>query len=776
MRNVTMTNLKSRPIEYSAMEANTSPAMSGGKTAANSSGESVFTHVDREKGKEEACGWGPFTPRTCQRFRNPICVLFWLCWASAIQGVVVNGFVNVVISSIEKRFEISSTESGAIASCYDIAAVLSLIPVTYFGGLGLKPRYLGIGIFILGVGSFVFSLPHFTTDLYRVSHTSENLCLPGVNQTSLCDTNTPQSLSNYKYVFFLGQLLHGAGASPLYTLGVNYLDENLPPRSSSFYIGIFYALAIVGPAIGYVAGGEFLKMHTDIGATDTSNLSFGPTNPRWVGAWWIGFLITGFLAFFISVPLAGFPRSLPGASKYQSERGKEVYVKKGGNNEVEKVGNKKSFKDLLLSIKLLVINPTFMFLNLAAASEGILLSGFSTFGPKFVEAQFSLPSSSAAQYIGFAAIPAGGGGTFLGGYLVKRFNLKMRGIIRLCMIACAVAFLTIFVFLINCENVPFAGINVNYGDTSKTMAFLGGKLDDSCNAGCGCTEDEYLPVCGKDGTLYFSPCYAGCGTILKEPEQTYTNCSCINFVETNSTPFSAEFGKCESSCKWLPLFMPFFGITILFTFISSMPALSATLRCLPEQQRPVGLGIQWIIARCLGSIPGPILFGKMIDLTCELWQKRCDEQGSCFFYNNRQMSYNMLALGLVLKFLSFVFFLLALLFYRSSPQADHGNKDEGISMSRSTLNTQLAETPAMERQKDGNGIERKKDGEGTERHKNGEVPTGAETVPEVRVEPSKNSLSGGKKVTSADKVSPDGKNNNKVSPDVSNDLTNEVIS
>jgi len=155
------------------------------------------------------------------------------------QGMVVNGFVNVVISNIEKRYDLSSTESGTIASCYDIASVLCLIPVSYFGGIGVKPRYLGIGVLVMGIGSLVFTLPHFLSDVYTLDDAGVRItCDTYANSTYVCDQNTaPVSLSNYKYLFFLGQLLHGAGAAPLYTLGVTYLDENLPMRSSSFYIG-----------------------------------------------------------------------------------------------------------------------------------------------------------------------------------------------------------------------------------------------------------------------------------------------------------------------------------------------------------------------------------------------------------------------------------------------------------------------------------------------------------------------------------------------------------
>lgn len=85
----------------------------------------------------------------------------------------------------------------------------------------------------------------------------------------------------------------------------------------------------------------------------------------------------------------------------------------------------------------------------------------------------------------------------------------------------------------------------------------------------------------------------------------------------------------------------------------------------------------------LGSIPGPILFGKMIDLTCLLWQKKCDDNdGSCFFYNNKNMSYNLMGIALAGKFLSILFFTLSLVFYKASPKeeeegapADTDNKE-----------------------------------------------------------------------------------------------------
>ncbi|XP_055998205.1 solute carrier organic anion transporter family member 4A1-like isoform X2 [Ostrea edulis] len=654
--------------EYSAMRDASSVNKPDEKVYRTSFDEMDHTTKEAEEGEGDTCGWLGCRPATLERFQRPTWVLVCLCWAGAIQGMVVNGFVNVVISNIERRYDLTSTETGTIASCYDIASVLCLIPVSYFGGLGCKPRYLGIGVLIMGLGSIVFALPQFTSGVYSFTGDDVTYCDVGANVTACTHKD---SLSNYKYVFFLGQLLHGAGAAPLYTLGVTYLDENLPVRSSSFYIGIYYAFAIVGPAIGYLAGGAFLNIYVDVDKLDTASLT--PSSPRWVGAWWIGFLLSGVLAFLVAFPMCGFPTKLPGSENYKKEREKEVYHRKGDTTpESSSDEHLCNIQHILQSVKTLVTNPTFMFLNLAAACEGNLLAGFATFAPKFIEAQFSLQASDAAQYVGYAAIPAGGGGTFLGGYLVKRFNLGVRGIIRFCLALSIPCFLCVLIFLVNCENVLFAGVNIDYGQLASngTRKFQGKFTTSSCNVNCGCTLEDYNPVCGIDGIMYYSPCYAGCTNSVPNTDPVqYGNCSCIGY-DTNTYPaYMAVTGKCESSCSMLPLFMAIFFFIMLLTFTISMPALSATLRCVPQHESSFALGIQWIIARCLGSIPGPILFGKMIDLTCLLWQIKCDDnEGSCFFYNNKNMSYNLMGIALAGKFLSILFFSLSLAVYKAPPK------------------------------------------------------------------------------------------------------------
>ena len=59
------------------------------------------------------------------------------------QGAIVNGFVSLVVSTLEKRFNINSAQSGNIGGSYDIGFMLAIIPMTYFGGKkgASKPRY-----------------------------------------------------------------------------------------------------------------------------------------------------------------------------------------------------------------------------------------------------------------------------------------------------------------------------------------------------------------------------------------------------------------------------------------------------------------------------------------------------------------------------------------------------------------------------------------------------------------------------------------------------------
>ena len=56
-----------------------------------------------------------------------------------------------------------------------------------------------------------------------------------------------------------------------------------------------------------------------------------------------------------------------------------------------------------------------------------------------------------------------------------------------------------------------------------------------------------------------------------------------------------------------------------------MPNTTAILRSVHEENRSMAIGVEAIIARVIGGIPGPIMFGYFIDKTCMYLNASCGE-------------------------------------------------------------------------------------------------------------------------------------------------------
>lgn len=215
-------------------------------------------------------------------------------------------------------------------------------------------------------------------------------------------------------------------------------------------------------------------------------------------------------------------------------------------------------------------------------------------------------------YTGMISVPAAGGGTFMGGYLVKKLKLSCSGIVKFCMVSTTFAVLFTFCFVLSCPNVSFAGLTSSYSVTSEALVdheelpnnseieferyFQPSPslaLDNQCNRKCSCSRSVYEPICGADGLLYYSPCYAGCSVELNvDSSKVYQNCNCIinNLIVSNNMShkyenrnivyrsYDAVNKMCDSKCNHLGLFVSLAFFLMLFTFLATMPALSATLR------------------------------------------------------------------------------------------------------------------------------------------------------------------------------------------------------
>ena len=96
------------------------------------------------------------------------------------------------------------------------------------------------GLVLVSVGCSLFFLPHFTTPEYRPEGGAleDNLCRDRLNDTSVCDdTTSTVSYSNYLPLFVFARLLHGIGATPIYLLGVTFMDDCVTKERFSLYVG-----------------------------------------------------------------------------------------------------------------------------------------------------------------------------------------------------------------------------------------------------------------------------------------------------------------------------------------------------------------------------------------------------------------------------------------------------------------------------------------------------------------------------------------------------------
>ncbi|XP_048187395.1 solute carrier organic anion transporter family member 4C1 [Perognathus longimembris pacificus] len=618
------------------------------------------------EGEEGPCGWRDCHPRCAQRCNTPRGFLLHYCLLALTQGIVVNGLVNISISTIEKRYEMKSSLTGLISSSYDIAfCVLSLF-VSFFGERGHKPRWLAFASFMIGLGALVFSLPQFFSGKYKLGSIFEDTCLTTRNSTGC--TSSSSSLSNYLYVFILGQLLLGTGGTPLYTLGTAFIDDSVPTHKSSLYIGIGYSMSILGPAIGYVLGGQLLTMYIDIALGESAGVT--EDDPRWLGAWWIGFLIAWLFAWSLIIPFSCFPKHLPGTAKIQAGKTSQAHQNKSTvlHHTDENFG--KSIKDFPAALKNLMRNTVFMCLVLSTSSEALVTTGFATFLPKFIENQFGLTSSFAATLGGAVLIPGAALGQILGGVLVSKFKMACKNTMKFALLTSTVALALTFVFIYaKCENGPFAGVSESYNGTGEL-----GNLTAPCNANCNCLRSYYYPLCGGDGVQYFSPCFAGClNSGLNRKAKIYHNCSCIGrqleiaSIE-ESFIFEAKAGKCATQCTNLPIFLGIFFITVIFTFMAGTPITVSILRCVNHRQRSLALGIQFMLLRLLGTIPGPIIFGVTIDSTCILWDvNECGTRGACWVYDNIRMAHMLVAISVTCKIVTIFFNGLAIFLYKPPP-------------------------------------------------------------------------------------------------------------
>ncbi|XP_020494473.1 solute carrier organic anion transporter family member 1C1-like [Labrus bergylta] len=591
-----------------------------------------------------------------------IVALSFACFSKALTGT----YMKSSITQIERRFDLSSSHVGLIDGSFEMGNLLFLAVVSHFGAKLHRPRLIAMGCLLMALGAFLTGLTHFFMGRYKYDtviqvfqNDSVNIaaCVdplekddeiqiePAVDGNKVCVRETGSNMWIY---VFLGNALRGIGDTPVTPLGISFIDDFARAENSPFYIACLQTITLLGPMFGFLLGSYCAKLYVDIGYVDMESVTITPKDARWVGAWWMGFMVSSGLLLISSIPFWFLPRSIEKEgeeSRCGDPDGSEEALNNTHNLMLTDIA-----KGFFPSLKRLLGTPAYFLLICGSVLKFNSFIGLFTFKAKYMEQQFGQSASRANFLIGVLNLPAVAVGIFLGGLLMKRYKLSLVSGAQLSFATSFMAYLLLLLqFGTKCDNIPVAGLTISYNGTSS-VSNNKEMLYSECNRDCSCSAEEWDPVCSDSGITYISPCMAGCISSSGYGKNTvFHNCSCVSTSYPAGSSTSVRLGQCPHAKDCSRSFTSYMAVSVLSSFINSLgatPGYMVIIRCIAPELKSLALGIQTMVTRTLGGIPAPVYFGALIDSTCLKWSiKKCGGRGVCRIYDSAM--YRVIFLGLI---------------------------------------------------------------------------------------------------------------------------------
>uniref|UniRef100_A0A914Q176 Solute carrier organic anion transporter family member n=1 Tax=Panagrolaimus davidi TaxID=227884 RepID=A0A914Q176_9BILA len=597
----------------------------------------------------------------------------------------IGGFyMTTAVVSIEKQFQIPSKVSGTMVSAGDFGYIPTVVFVAYLGGKGNRAKWIGFGCILIALANILISSSNFLFDDKIVNTTALTSSIPHpeslrnpncsiftdillyendtiVGDFIQCDEGNHRArplllTSSFAYcnkeinaeklehntrtclndqmahigptaLIFFGLFILGIGRTMPFSLGLPLVDDNVKKRNLPLYFAGMFLIRMVGPVVGFSMGTllqkQYYKFDKPLGLT--------PVDPEWIGRWWLGFLLIGLILFFPSLLLFFFP-------KPKADSPLNLVDKHARKNSKGQAIMPKSFKskvtDFSKTIYGVLKQPVYFGSMIGRICDVFAFKGFFVFLPKYIELQFGLPQYKINMYMGIIGVAGFAIGVLFGTLAMRFLKLEGRkaaGWVAICSaIAAILSFINAFV---GCHS---------------TLTTLGQNLDSKmsltypCMSTCGCEQMPMFPVCDKLGTVFYSPCHAGCPLPPTEifkfinPNEgiqgnIFKNCSCVTSDDMEASRQFCSTQECEQKALLYFLFMALGG---MIGGMGVTPGVLILLRSVPPMHRSISLGFNGFLVSLCATLPSPIFWGFLFDKFCIKWDQKClDSKGSCAIYD-----------------------------------------------------------------------------------------------------------------------------------------------
>ena len=173
------------------------------------------------------------------------------------------------------------------------------------------------------------------------------------------DCGSDGSLTEWPAValIFLGGFTGGAGYVIFFVIGYPYADDLLPKKQTPIYFAVISTLRLLGPSLGMLLSALVTRYPEDI---FNPNAVTDRKDPKFIGAYWIGFFVCSFFIFLGAIPMYFFPKNMM-RKKPKNRRKSVLSTTSNGSQHRKSLVSNKLVEEEESALGLLKVSPREVF-------------------------------------------------------------------------------------------------------------------------------------------------------------------------------------------------------------------------------------------------------------------------------------------------------------------------------------------------------------------------------------------------------------------------------